>query len=97
MLFYLFVYNKAECLPENHIFVHGRLLSFDDISASLVYEDEEYVCYDLSQYIYSDYNAYFKKIAENSNRIPPAYKELETLRAEVKEQLGGLLTRHEND
>lgn len=57
-LFYLFVYDRAQILPERYTFLRGRLYTFGEMEPYIVYEDEDYVIYDMSHLVYSDLDAY---------------------------------------
>ena len=55
---YLFFYEKADALPENYGYIRGQLIRFDQLEERKVYEDERYVGYDISSYIYTDLDEY---------------------------------------
>ena len=55
---YLFFYEKADALPENYGYILGEPIRFDQLEERKVYEDERYVCYDISGYIYTDLDEY---------------------------------------
>lgn len=92
---YIFIYEKSECTAENHLFVHGQLISFKDVESYLVFEDDEYRAYDLSHLIYSDFKEYFEKEAKNSSFIPKDFEQADSVRKEIKENIGDYLERHE--
>lgn len=54
-LLYIFTYEKAEIASdEDYAFVYGQLNTFADLEKFKIYEDDTYVCYELSSLIYSD-------------------------------------------
>lgn len=55
---YLFFYEKADALPENYGYIRGQLIRFDQLEEMKVYEDEQYVGYDISSLVYSDLDEY---------------------------------------
>ena len=60
-LFYLYQYNKADISsPQDYVFMRGNLLTFEEIEPYKVYEDEEYVIYEMHHLIYTDLEAYVK-------------------------------------
>ena len=95
-MLYLFVYEKSQCTSESLLFIHGQLISYEQAETHKVYEDSEFICLDLSEYIYSDYEEYFKKLHNNSSYIPNDFQQINSLRLQTRQQLGEILTRHEN-
>lgn len=58
-LFYLYQYRKADITsPKDHVFMSGNLLTFEDIEPYKVYDDGEYVIYEMHHLIYSNLEAY---------------------------------------
>ena len=53
-LVYLFTYFREDIENADHLFVHGRLVPLSEVEDRRVYEDERYVCYELSEYFYTD-------------------------------------------
>ena len=51
---YLFTYFREDIENADHLFVHGRLVPLLEVEDRRVYEDERYVCYELSEYFYTD-------------------------------------------
>lgn len=51
---YLFTYFREDVENADHLFVHGRLVPLSEVEDRRVYEDERYVCYELSEYFYTD-------------------------------------------
>ena len=58
-LFYVAVYNQEDTQnPENHTFIRGRLLTFAELETYKVYGDENYVCYEVTDFFFSDLQQY---------------------------------------
>ena len=51
---YLFTYFRTDIEKADCVFVHGQLVPLAEIEDRRVYEDEQYVCYELSAYFYTD-------------------------------------------
>lgn len=60
-LLWLFTYPAAMALPENYAFINGQLVTFAEMEDMKVYEDADYVCYEISPLIYSDLDAYLAR------------------------------------
>ena len=67
---YLFFYNRADALPENYGFICGQLIRFDQLEELKVYEDEQYVGYDISSLIYADLDDYIACTLSGYNSWP---------------------------
>ena len=57
-LFYYFFYEKAAVTEDARIFLYGRILSFRELEDCRVWENENYVCYEVHSLIYSDLEAH---------------------------------------
>lgn len=58
-LFYLYQYRKADISsPQDYVFMSGNLLTFEQIEPYKVYDDGEYVIYEMHHLIYTDLKAY---------------------------------------
>lgn len=58
-LFYLYQYRKADITsPKDYVFMSGNLLTFEEIEPYKVYDDGEYVIYEMHHLIYSNLEAY---------------------------------------
>ena len=51
---YLFTYFRGDVENADYLFVHGQLVPLSEVEDRRVYEDERYVCYELSEYFYTD-------------------------------------------
>ena len=59
---YLFTYFRTDIENADYVFVHGQLVPLAEIADRRVYEDEQYVCYELSAYFYTDVLAHAEAI-----------------------------------
>ena len=63
-LFYLYQYNKSDITsPQDYVFMSGNLLTFEEIEPYKVYDDGEYVIYEMHHLIYTDLETYVKDMA----------------------------------
>ena len=62
-LLYIFTYETDAIADDSYVFLYGQLHSFADLEQYKVYEDEEYVCYQISPLIYSDLCSYAQAYA----------------------------------
>ena len=51
-------YSKSDVENTDYAFIYGHLMTFDELKKFKVYEDEQYVCYEVSGLIYSDVMEY---------------------------------------
>lgn len=57
-LFYVLTYEKASITDVSYAFVYGQLMDFNAMEQYKVYEDDTYVCYEVSSLMYSDVLTY---------------------------------------
>ena len=58
-LIYVAVYNREDTQnSENHAFIRGHLLTFEEMEPYKVYADEKYVCYEVTDFFFSDLQQY---------------------------------------
>lgn len=69
-LIYIFTYdvNKAND-PTNYAFIHGQLLTFEEMAEYKVYEDEQYVCYEVTNLFYTDLRQYVESMVSQRSDI----------------------------
>jgi len=54
-LLYFFTYNVEDIQsPEDYAFIHGQIMTFEQLEQYKVYEDERYVCYEVTDLFYTD-------------------------------------------
>lgn len=93
-LFYIFTYEKSAISGENdYAFIHGQLLKFSDLEKYKVYEDDQYVCYEVSHMVYSDLEEYTRSFVSRNAEVlfdEQAWKRVENIHTYYKENLGNL-------
>lgn len=58
-LFYIFAFDKdAIQSGEDYAFIRGEIRTFDELEPCKVYEDEEFVCYEISAFVWDDLEEY---------------------------------------
>ena len=57
-LLYFFFYEKAAVTEDARVFLYGHVLSFRELEDCRVWEDENYVCYEVHRLVYTDLNAH---------------------------------------
>jgi len=62
-VFYIFTYEKAAVTPDAFAFLRGQFHSFGELEPYRVYEDEQYVCYEVSSLFYDDPLVYAEEFA----------------------------------
>lgn len=67
-LLYFFTYEKDAIEDNSYAFLYGRLLSFADLEQYKAYEDDQYICYEVSPLIYSDLHTYAEAYAAGSGK-----------------------------
>ncbi len=69
-LIYIFTYDVHDANdPTNYAFIHGRLLTFDEMSVYKVYEDGQYVCYEVTDLFYTDLRRYVESMVSQRSDI----------------------------
>lgn len=62
-LVYLAAYEKsAIATGEEYAFIHGQIVSFHELAPYQVYEDEYFVCYNVTHLFYTDLRAYVENV-----------------------------------
>ena len=62
-LLYIFTYEKDAVTDDSYAFLYGQLHTFAELEQYKVYEDNEYVCYQISPLIYSNLRSYAEAYA----------------------------------
>lgn len=68
-LIYTFIYEADAVREEAYAFVYGRFLSFREMEAWKVYEDEYYRIYDMTDCFYTDLDAYLDFLQETRSDL----------------------------
>ena len=66
---YLFTYFREDIENADHLFIHGRLVPLSEVEDRRVYEDERYVCYELSEYFYTDVQTHAETLCEQRGDV----------------------------
>lgn len=68
-LVYILTYEKSSIQSDDDFaFIYGQLLTFEELEQYQVYEDDQYVCYEVSGLIYSNLQEYTESyVAQDSN------------------------------
>lgn len=95
-LIYLFIYEKSAMEAEDpYAFIYGQIITFEDMEQYIVYEDERYVIYEVTDLFYTDLDAYIdyfvstndvyfdEQIRERVHNIYDYYKDKESLRGSI--------------
>ena len=95
-LLYLFTYEKASLTGQgDYAFIYGQLLSFEELAPYQVYEDEDYVCYEVSGLIYSDLEEYVRSFAAQNTDVrfdEQTWKRVENIYNYYRESLSELIS-----
>ena len=60
-ILYYFMYEKAAVAEEACVFLYGQVLSFRELEDCKVWENDDYICYEVHSLIYSDLEAHTKQ------------------------------------
>lgn len=67
---YVLTYERAAVeSPGGSVFVHGQTVPLSALEDCRVYEDEEYVCYEVSRYIFTDLEQYVRSWADSDPNV----------------------------
>lgn len=95
-LLYLFTYEKAAIDGQgDYAFVYGQLLTFEDLAPYRVYEDEGYVCYEVSGLVCSDLEEYARSFAAQNPDVRfdgQVWARVENIYTYYREHLGELIS-----
>jgi len=62
-LVYIFTYEVSNIMSmQDCAFIHGRIITFEELEQYKVYEDEQYVCYEVSELFYTDLRAHVESM-----------------------------------
>ena len=52
---YVMIYDAQQCqIPDSYTLIHGQLIPVGDLSSRIVYEDSQYVAYNVTDYFFTD-------------------------------------------
>lgn len=69
-LFYFWIFPRSEIQsPDDYAFIRGNLLTFEEMEAYKVFEDEEYAIYEMHHLVYSDLRNYVEEMLIQNDSI----------------------------
>lgn len=68
-LVYTFVYEADAVREEDYAFIYGQFCSFAELEAYKVFEDEHYVIYNITDFLYTDLDAYIDYLQETRDDL----------------------------
>ena len=69
-LLYFMMYDVSTIeSPQDYAFIHGQLLTFGELEEYKVYEDGQYVCYDVTDLFYTDLRAHVESMADKAGTV----------------------------
>ncbi|MCI8418297.1 MAG: hypothetical protein HFI33_12520 [Lachnospiraceae bacterium] len=94
-LIYVFTYEKSRITdPQNYAFIRGQLLTFEQMEQYKIYEDGQYVCYDVSHLFYSELGPYVESMVSQRSDVyfdEQVWERIQNIYSYYKENLGRLL------
>lgn len=67
---YVLTYSRSDTEnPEGRVLIHGQTVSFAELEDCRVYGDADYVCYEVSRYIFTDLERYVRSWADSNPNI----------------------------
>ena len=69
-LLYFFTYNVNDVQSsEDYAFIHGQIMTFEQMEQYKVYEDDQYVCYEVTNLFYTDLRQYVESIISQRSDV----------------------------
>lgn len=68
-MLYVLTYEKADAVDDAYAFIYGQLLTFEQMEEYKVYEDDTYVCYEVSPLMYSDFMTYAEEYVNTCTSV----------------------------
>ena len=69
-LLYFFTYNVNDIQSsEDYAFIHGQIMTFDQMEQYKVYEDDQYVCYEVTDLFYTDLRQHVESIISQRSDV----------------------------
>ena len=69
-LLYFFTYNVNDIQSsEDYAFIHGQIMTFDQMEQYKVYEDDQYVCYEVTDLFYIDLRQHVESIISQRSDV----------------------------
>lgn len=94
-LIYVFIYEKNEIhTTQDYAFIRGQLLTFEQMEQYKIYEDEQYVCYDVSDLFYSDLRQYVESMVSQRSDVyfdEQVWERVQNIYTYYRDNMGTLL------
>ena len=69
-LIYIMTYDTKEIKsPQDYTLIRGRLMTFAALEPYKVFEDDRYVCYEVTDFFYSDLDQYVKDFVDTRGDV----------------------------
>lgn len=69
-LIYIFTYRADDTKdPANCAFIHGQLLTFEEMEQYKVYQDDQYACYEVTDLFYTDLRQYVESMVSQRSDV----------------------------
>ena len=69
-LLYFFTYNVNDIQSsEDYAFIHGQIMTFEQMEQYKVYEDDQYVCYEVTELFYTDLRQHVESIISQRSDV----------------------------
>ena len=95
-LIYVLTYEKSRITaPQDYAFIRGQLVTFEQMEQYKIYEDGQYVCYDVSRLFYSELRPYVESmVSQRSDAYfdEQVWERVQNIYSYYKENLGSLLS-----
>ena len=94
-LIYNFIYEKSSIRdPQDFAFIRGQLLTFEQMEQYKIYEDDRYVCYDMTDLFYTDLRVYVESMVSQRSDVhfdEQVWSRVQNIYQYYRENLGALL------
>ena len=94
-LIYIFMYDAGDIENlQDYAFIRGRLMTFEQMEKYKVYEDGQYVCYDVSDLFYTDLRRYVESMVSQRNDVyfdEQIWERVQNIYRYYRENIGTLL------
>lgn len=80
--------------PQDYTFIRGRLMAFEQMEEYKIYEDERYVCYNVSSLFYSDLRQYVESMVSQRSDVyfdEQVWERVQNIYTYYNENIGSLL------
>lgn len=95
-LLYIFTYEKSDIQsPKDYAFIRGQLLTFEQMEPYKIYEDETYICYEVSALFYTNLRQYVESMVSQRTDVffdEQIWAQVENIYSFYRENLGSLIT-----